>query len=120
MTPEEARASIGQKVVYRAPHVRPDQPGEEGVLISLALSERDAFVRYGADTTSKLTPLELLEPIPGKHLREPFSATHYLCDSPGAPTGATHHFVPGTQGVMVCRYCNRSSSQVRREMGLER
>jgi hypothetical protein len=118
VTPEEARAAVGLKVVYRAPHVRADQPGEEGVLVSV--NDRGAFVRYGADPGAKLTPFELLEPISGKHLREPFSATHYLCDATKAPTGATHHFVPGAGSRMVCRYCKRTERQVRQEMGLER
>lgn len=33
MTLDEARALVGQKVIYRPPHVRADEPGEEGVRV---------------------------------------------------------------------------------------
>lgn len=58
MTLTEARDRIGQKVVYRAPHVGPDSPGEEGVITSVGYVW--AYVRYGADVTSKATQPELL------------------------------------------------------------
>ena len=52
----------GQKVVYRAPHVTPDLPGEEGV-VTRDPGGNSVFVRYGNDTIAKSTPRELLEPI---------------------------------------------------------
>lgn len=52
---------LDQKVVYRPPHVRPDQPGEEGVVTSVGRSY--IWVRYGSDVHSKATLPELLTPI---------------------------------------------------------
>ena len=59
MTITEATSRIGQKVVYRPPHLRSDQPGEEGVITRIGASGI-VFVRYGADTTSKATDASLL------------------------------------------------------------
>jgi len=59
MTLNEAHDHIGQKVVYRAPHIRRDEPGEEGVIT--AASSVYVFVRFGADAGSKATPAESLE-----------------------------------------------------------
>jgi hypothetical protein len=53
MTLEEARARIGNKVVYRAPHARRSEQGEEGVITSV--SDHYVFVRYGTNTTSAAT-----------------------------------------------------------------
>lgn len=54
----EARSRVGEKVVYRAPHVSLNEPGEEGVITSVG--ETFVYVRYGADVTSKATPVERL------------------------------------------------------------
>lgn len=51
MTPQEARANIGRKVVYR-PYA--DAPAEEGVIVS-ADGDSWVFVRYGSDTHAKAT-----------------------------------------------------------------
>ena len=53
----------GQKVVYRAPHVRADEPGEEGVVVRDALPSGWVYVRYGNDVHAKATPRECLAPI---------------------------------------------------------
>ena len=53
-----------QKVIYRAPHVRPDEPGEEGVVTTDG-GGGYVFVRYGNDTTAKATPRGLLTPLTG-------------------------------------------------------
>ena len=58
MTLIEASERVGQKVIYRAPHVRSDQPGEEGVITSV--SGQFVFVRYGSDTHSKATEAAML------------------------------------------------------------
>lgn len=58
MTGDQAAASIGRKVVYRPPHVREDEPGDEGVITSV--NDVWVFVRYGADTHSKATPASRL------------------------------------------------------------
>ncbi len=58
MTLTEARDRVGQKVVYRAPHVGHHQPGEEGVITSVG--DTWVYVRYGASTTSKATHPEML------------------------------------------------------------
>ena len=51
----------GQKVVYRAPHVRHDEPGEEGVVVKDGIHY--VHVRYGNDVTAKATPKDRVEPI---------------------------------------------------------
>ena len=56
-----ADCRVGQKVVYRAPHIPPDKPGEEGVITSIGATH--AFVRYGADAHSKATLPEALEAV---------------------------------------------------------
>jgi hypothetical protein len=61
MTLDEARKHIGNKAVYRAPHVGLHEPGEEGVITSV--NERWVFVRYLADPVSKATPPECLTPV---------------------------------------------------------
>lgn len=61
MNLDDARNLIGCKVVYRAPHVRANEPGEEGVVTSVNSSY--VFVRYGTSTTSAATPAECLESI---------------------------------------------------------
>lgn len=53
MTLTAAQDRIGQKVVYRAPHVSPDRPGEEGVITSVG--DIWVYVRFGADAHSKAT-----------------------------------------------------------------
>lgn len=53
MTLAAAHDRIGQKVVYRAPHVGIDQPGEEGVITSVG--EIWVYVRFGTDAHSKAT-----------------------------------------------------------------
>lgn len=53
MTLDEARERIGAKVVYRAPHVRRDEPGEEGVITSV--NQTMVFVRYGSSAFSAAT-----------------------------------------------------------------
>jgi hypothetical protein len=57
----EAAERIGQKVVYRAPHVRSDEPGEEGVIT--AVSSAYVFVRFGTDVGSKATGPEMLQAV---------------------------------------------------------
>lgn len=59
MTLVEARAHIGNKVVYRASHVKRTEPGEEGVITSV--NDRFVFVRYGPDTTAKATHPAMLD-----------------------------------------------------------
>jgi hypothetical protein len=59
ITIEEARHAVGAKVVYRAPHVPDDQPGEEGVITTT--SGRWVFVRYGRDAGAQATPPECLQ-----------------------------------------------------------
>ena len=59
ITKEEALKNLGNKVIYRAPHVDSHSPGEEGVITSV--NELWAFVRYGSDTHSKATPYSDLE-----------------------------------------------------------
>lgn len=61
MTLDEARERIGQKVVYRAPHITAHQAGEEGVITSV--NDRFVFVRYGAQAGSQATCAETLEPV---------------------------------------------------------
>ncbi|OBY33506.1 hypothetical protein [Mycolicibacter kumamotonensis] len=61
MTIDEAREQVGHKVVYRAPHLASDSPGEEGVITSV--SDSYAYVRYGADVHSKATYPALLEAV---------------------------------------------------------
>ncbi|MEH3142513.1 MAG: hypothetical protein PGN37_20540 [Mycobacterium kyogaense] len=63
ITLEQAKEHVGQKVVYRAPHIDGDEPGEEGVIT--AVSSVYVFVRFGADTGSKATPAEYLELVAG-------------------------------------------------------
>ncbi|QDH91775.1 hypothetical protein SEA_PHRAPPUCCINO_100 [Mycobacterium phage Phrappuccino] len=58
MTLSEVLEHVGGKVVYRAPHVADDQPGEEGVITGA--SSIYAFVRFGADVGSMATPAENL------------------------------------------------------------
>ena len=58
MNLDEARARIGQLVVYRAPHLGPDERGDEGVITSV--SSAYVFVRYGSQQTSAATPAECL------------------------------------------------------------
>lgn len=58
MTLDEARGLIGEKVVYRPPHVPDDKPGEEGVITSV--STYWAFVRYTGSAHSVATPVERL------------------------------------------------------------
>ena len=58
MTLTDAAGRIGQKVVYRAPHVPLSSPGEEGVITSVG--PRFVFVRYGADAHSKATEASML------------------------------------------------------------
>ena len=53
MTLSEARAHIGDRVVYRPPHIKRTEPGEEGVIVSV--SDRYVFVRYGTDSHAKAT-----------------------------------------------------------------
>lgn len=53
------------KVVYRAPHVLPAEPGEEGV-VTRDPGYAHVFVRFGNDVTAKATPRELLQPLRGK------------------------------------------------------
>lgn len=36
MTLSEARAHIGDRVVYRPPHIKRTEPGEEGVIVSVS------------------------------------------------------------------------------------
>ena len=96
LTREQAEASIGLKVVYRAPDITSDGYGpagysvrtEEGVITSV--NDRGAFVRYGSDTGSKHTLFEQLTLV--SKVPRPDSVTHHLC--PEAPTGMTHHLVP--------------------------
>ncbi|AQT82501.1 hypothetical protein B1R94_02240 [Mycolicibacterium litorale] len=59
MTLETARQRVGAKVVYRAPHVRSSEPGEEGIITEVG--HMYVFVRYGSDLTAKATPPELLD-----------------------------------------------------------
>lgn len=59
VTHDEVRHSVGRKVVYRPAHVPSTERGEEGIITSF--NERGAFVRFGADTTSKHCLPELLE-----------------------------------------------------------
>lgn len=61
MTLEEARERIGQAVVYRAPHIQPSEPGEQGVITSV--NEHFVFVRYGASLHSQATPAHTLEAV---------------------------------------------------------
>src|SRR5690606_35976134 len=61
ITREEAERAVADgavKVVYRAPHVPANEPGEEGVITGV--NDRGAFVRYGGDTGARMTPLESL------------------------------------------------------------
>lgn len=64
MSPGEARERIGQKVVYRPPGVRHDEPGEEGVITSVN-NYGMVFVRYGSNVFSQATYPSDLEPISG-------------------------------------------------------
>lgn len=57
MTPEEARANIGRKVVYRR---HAELPPEEGVIVS-ADGDSWVFVRYGSDGHAKATHYSHLE-----------------------------------------------------------
>lgn len=59
ITLSEARDRIGSKVVYRAPHVKKTEKGEEGVITPV--NDRHVFVRYGPDTHAKATHPALLE-----------------------------------------------------------
>lgn len=52
----------GQKVVYRAPHVRADEPGEEGVVVRDGGGDL-VHVRYGTSVTVAATPRDRLTPI---------------------------------------------------------
>jgi hypothetical protein len=61
VTLDEARARIGCKVVYRATHVAPGEPGEEGVITSVNSSY--VFVRYGAHANSAATPANCLQAV---------------------------------------------------------
>lgn len=58
MTIEEARANVGQKVAYRAHHLQPHEPGQEGVITSV--NDRWVFVRYGTEAVSQATAPEML------------------------------------------------------------
>lgn len=110
ITREQAEAAVGQKVVYRAPHVPQTKRGEEGVITSVNAS--GVFVRFGADAGSKHTLFEQLTFV-GRDPR-PDSVTHYLC--PEAPTGMTHHLVPGgptLSRTLRCRYCHKSEAELR-------
>lgn len=51
----------GQKVVYRAPHVAHDEPGEEGVVVKDGINY--VHVRYGNDTHAKATPKACVTPV---------------------------------------------------------
>ena len=57
MTLDEARAHIGDAVIYH-PYATELDPVEEGVITSV--SDRYVFVRYGADKGSKATSAERL------------------------------------------------------------
>ena len=52
---------VGQKVVYRPPHLSPMEPGEEGVITKIGASF--VYVRYGDDTHSKATLYAAIHPI---------------------------------------------------------
>lgn len=53
MTLDEAREHVGHKVVYRAPHVRRSEAGEEGVVTSV--NDHYVFVRYSSKAGSQAT-----------------------------------------------------------------
>lgn len=57
----EAAERVGQKVVYRPPHVSRRDQGEEGVITSVG--EHFVYVRYGADVGSKATAAQDLEAV---------------------------------------------------------
>ncbi len=59
LTRDQAEAAVGQKVIYRVPGVAGQWLTEEGVITSV--NDRGAFVRYGADSTSKHTRFDDLE-----------------------------------------------------------
>lgn len=61
MTLDEARDRVGLLVVYRAPHLKRTEQGEQGVITSV--NDHFVFVRYGAQTGSQATPPELLESV---------------------------------------------------------
>lgn len=56
MTPEEAAANIGRRVVYTDPH----GPTEFGVITSVNRNGTVVFVRYGHAVNSQATPPERL------------------------------------------------------------
>jgi len=60
VTLDEARALVGHRVVY---HAYPGALVEEGTITSVG--DALVFVRYGADTGSKATRPEDLEPVRG-------------------------------------------------------
>lgn len=59
ITREEAEAAVGRKAIYRPKHLEEGQTPEDGIITSV--NDRGAFVRYGRDSTSKLTSFEDLE-----------------------------------------------------------
>lgn len=61
MTLEEARDRIGDKVIYRAPHVWRTDAGEEGVITSV--NSAYVFVRYGESVAAVATPANCLVPV---------------------------------------------------------
>lgn len=118
ITYDQAAASIGSKVVYRAPHVLETEPGEEGVITKVTHQRMAAFVRYGSDTGSKFTPLECLTLV--SKVPRPTSSTHMVCPSaPYSEPFATHHLVPvGVQSILTCSYCGQSDAAIRDAAGL--
>lgn len=61
MTLTEARERVGQKVIYRPPHVDHDRQGEEGVVTTVG--DTFVYVRFGTDTYSKATWAGSLEAV---------------------------------------------------------
>lgn len=120
ITTREAMMALGQKAVYRAPHVPDDQPGEEGVITRANAS--GTFVRYGRDTGAKLTPNDRLTLVskPKAWADKPTASTHFPCpDAPYSDPFATHHLEPvGVQGILACTYCGDSDAAIRDAAGL--
>lgn len=54
ITLDEARRNIGKKVVYRAPHIPAERPGEEGEITSV--NTVYVFVRYRPGSDGVATP----------------------------------------------------------------
>ena len=46
-------------------------------------------------------------------VKDPDSATHFICDAVVAPKNTTHHLNAGR-----CAYCGRTDTQIREEAGL--